>query len=193
MPGEPLAERSEAEAGDLVVDGLVDRGVDDEPVQAVGHQPVGSGLQGFGREGPGVAIAGQGLGRDEVLAVDVGHGRGFADVGVVLPAGPAGPLEPHGAHRDVGQALDLHAVADEGAAGFVRFRVAAHAARAEDVGQLVVVVLDGQVGVGVMPAQLVLKSHRPAAHDGLAVDEDPDRVAAARRARGQQRHRALHT
>ena len=52
VPGEPLAEGPEPEAGDLVVDRLVDRGVDDEPVQAVGHHPVGRGFQGLGGDTP---------------------------------------------------------------------------------------------------------------------------------------------
>ncbi|MCK7462091.1 MAG: hypothetical protein MZU84_08530 [Sphingobacterium sp.] len=73
--------------GTLVVDGLVDRGVDDEAVQPVRHHPVGGRLQRLGRVGPGVAVDGQRLGRDQVLAVDVGDRGGFADVGVVLAAG----------------------------------------------------------------------------------------------------------
>ena len=84
MPGEPLAEGPEAEARDLVVDGLVDRGVDHEPVQAHGQQAVGGGLQRFGGEGPGAAAGGQGFGGHQVLAVDVGDRGGLAHVGVVL-------------------------------------------------------------------------------------------------------------
>ncbi len=185
VSGEPLAERPEPEAGDLVVDGLVDRGVDDEAVQPVRHHPVGGRLQRLGRVGPGVAVDGQGLGRDQVLAVDVGDRGGFADVGVVLAAGLAGPLEPGGAHGDVGQALHVHAVADESPAGLVGFRVAAHIARPQDVGELVVVVLGDEVAQGLAEIPEEPVARLGAFDDPAGQDRQPGAhvVAAALRER----------
>ena len=146
VAGEPLAERPEAQAGDLVVDRLVDRGVDHEPVEAHRHLAIRGGLQRFGRERPGAAAGRERLGRHEVLAVDVRDGRRLADVGVELRAWPVRLRGPHRAHGDGGLGLDLHAVGDERAARFVRLGVARHAARRQEVGQLVVVILRGHLG-----------------------------------------------
>ena len=57
-----------------------------------------------------------------------------------------GPRGPHRAHRYGGLRFDLHTVGDERSSRLMRLGVARHTARRQDVGQLVVVVLRGQLG-----------------------------------------------
>ena len=101
-----------------------------EAVQAHRQLLVGRRLERFGRPRPRARRGRQRLGGDEVLAVDVSHRRRLADVGV--RSRTARRSRPGaGPHRAIGtsvRALDLHAVADERAAAFVRLAVVAHPA-----------------------------------------------------------------
>ena len=119
-----------------------------EAVEAHREFLVGGGLQRFRRPRPCARASGERFGGDEILAIDVRDRGGFADIGVVavLLVVHAGTLRPRGRHRHVVAALHFHAVADEGAAFFVRFTVVTHAALFENFGDQVVVIFGEKIG-----------------------------------------------
>ena len=57
----------------------------------------------------------------------------------------SGFLCPRGGHGNVVGALDLHAIANEGSALFVRFAIVAHPALVQDVGDLVIMIFRQQI------------------------------------------------
>ena len=142
VPAEPLAEDQQAQAGLQLVRRLMGAFVDEKAVETAEQRQVGGDLQVAGIPAVGVpvhAIGRKSFAGDDVLPVEMGHGGGLPYICRVddLRMGIGGP---DGRHRDGGAALDVHAVTDESAAGFVAFGVSSgHAVFPEDVVHAVVI------------------------------------------------------
>ena len=110
------------EAGDTAVQGHVSHELQVAGIIAPGIAGEAGGSEGF-RSG-------------DVLSIDMSHGGRFADIGLGHFQGGAatGSGNPEGAHGHGSCHLDVHAVAHEHAAVFMRLRVAAlHTVFADDV------------------------------------------------------------
>ena len=142
---EPLAVTDQVQSGPVAIVRLGGRLVDDKAVQAAGKGHVGRIFQRFRAVGIGFssgAAGREGLGRNEVLPEDMGHGGGFADVGHGHRDGGTGRgvMDPDGGHGDVGFALEVHAVAHILVAVLVGLRVKPfHPSLLDEISQAVVI------------------------------------------------------
>ncbi len=83
MTVEPLSEGSEGETGFVVIKRLMGALMDDKPVKTAGHFHISGRLQILGSITPSVSSGSKRLCSNELLAIDMGYGSGFTDIGTV--------------------------------------------------------------------------------------------------------------
>ncbi len=124
--------------------------MDHESVESGGHRCIGCWFEHGRGEDPGpvpVAVGCERLRGGDVLAVDVGHGGGFAHVGLETRIEYVSVLvvHPEGRHRNLGVPLAVHSVGEVGAVVLVAFRVSLHSVRLQDLVLEVVVIFGDHV------------------------------------------------
>ena len=112
---EPLTKRTQSKSRARILERLMNGSMDHETIDAIDHHPVGRRLQIGRRVSISISVRGKGLGRDEILPMEVGNRSALEKVRI--------PDRVHtdllSTHRDIHIPLDLHTIARKGAQSFV--------------------------------------------------------------------------